>query len=441
MIRLNGGTIAALAILAAGMLWPIDAIAYRLNGTSSTAAYIQEVAKPGTEDDFENRTRIYERLRIDIMEMGNQNLSFHTYGTLSNDVTNQDIGDTRTRLYNAYVRYRSTRSRSDAIRYDLRLGRQWVTAGVGSGTIDGLLIVTDRPGWGGITLFGGTLGIDTSDQLRFDSLKESQRIGGDLRIQPRLSNAYEPELGLSFAATSRDDVDESQRLGARASLRVRRQLRLWTEFRHDFLLARTYGSAAGVEFLKPAKRLRLWAEYNRRTPILPATSFFSVWESKPISDIRGGLGTGISGPYRLIFDFTRTDFRAETKYVDVEGEPVSRSQVDRATAYRIVIERNAAQIGVRFSSGFGGDRTALIASLNQDFGDRFNVNLDLGYESYDYGSNVYEENTASSGILALSYKATTSTRVTAQIEALSNRDLKQDVRLLARVDQRFRLGR
>jgi hypothetical protein len=441
MSRLRGWRVAAIIVVAAGSLLATSAGAWRLNGSSSTAAYVQEVAKAGSEDTFENRTRLYERLRIDVMELAHPRLSLHTYGTLSNDVTNESLGDTRTRLYNAYLQYRPASAGTDALRYDIRLGRQWVLSGVGAGTIDGLVVSTDRPGWGGLTLFGGTLGMDTRDQLRFDAPKDSRRFGGDLRILPRVSEGYEPELGVSFAATSRNDVDENQKIGARAALRVRRQLRLWTEVRHDLLLDRTYGTAAGVEFLKPARQMRLWAEFNRRTPAFPATSFFSVWDTKPVSDVRGGVGMGVAGPVRLILDFTRTDFRAQTKYVDVGGAQVSRSKVDRATSYRVVLERNAAQIGVRFSSGFGGDRTGLVASLNQDIGERVNVNLDLGYETYDYGSNAYEDNTATTGILALSYKAARNTRITTQIEAMNNRDLKQDIRLLARVDQRFRLGR
>ena len=437
----KGRRIAAIIALAAGPLLATNVGAWRLNGSSSTAAYVQEVAKAGFQDKFENRTRLYERLRVDAMDLAGPNLSFHTYGTVSNDVTNQSIGDTRTRLYNAYLQYRPVPGGPNAMRYDARLGRQWVLSGVGAGTIDGLLVSTDRPGWGGITLFAGTLGMDTRSQLRFDVPKDSRRFGGDVRILPRFSTGYEPELGVSFAATNRNDVDESRRIGARAALRVRRQLRLWTELRHDLLLDRTYGTTAGIEFLKPVKRMRLWAEFNRRTPAFPATSFFSVWDTKPVSEVRGGIGTSVKGPVRLILDFTRTDFRAQTKYVEVGGTQVSRSKVDRATAYRIVLERNAAQIGVRFSKGFGGDRTGLVASLNQDIGNRANVNLDLGYETYDYGSNAYEDNTAATGILALSYKAARDTRVTAQIEAMNNRDLKQDIRLLARVDQRFRLGR
>jgi hypothetical protein len=43
--------------------------------------------------------------------------------------------------------------------------------------------------------------------------------------------------------------------------------------------------------------------------------------------------------------------------------------------------------------------------------------------------------------VAIGYRVATDTKLTAQIEGLSNRDLSQDVRLLARVDQRLRLER
>ncbi len=425
------------ALSAAGIVAPASGV--RLQGSSATAAYLQQVAKGGTGDEFENRTRVFERLRFDLTDVAGPQLSFHGFLTARNDVSNQSIGDTRARLYRGYLQYRSVPVQKDVLRYDARIGRQWVSAGVGSGTVDGAFVQLDRPGWGGITAFGGTLGADAREQWRLDEPKDSRRLGGELRLRPRIGDAIEPEGAFSIAYTRRHDIDESQRLGGRASLRIRRQLRLYSEVRHDLLLDRTYGNAAGVEFLKPSRGLRAWAEYNRRTPALPATSYFAFFDTRPVSELRGGIGFGIGGPYRLGFDFARSDFKRVTP---TAGDATrTRSKVDRSNSYRLTAQRGAIQIGGRIQSGFGGDRSGLVVSAMQDFGERLSVNVDLGFETYDYGPTGIEDNGVASGILAATYSLAPDTKITAQVEGLNNRDLKQDVRLLARVDQRFRLGR
>jgi hypothetical protein len=98
------------------------------------------------------------------------------------------------------------------------------------------------------------------------------------------------------------------------------------------------------------------------------------------------------------------------------------------------------EMGARFTSGFGGKQTGLVLSGNQDFG-KLGLNLDVDYLKYDYGDNSLEDNDATAGTIGASYQIAPLTRVSAQVEALNNRTLKRDVRLLVRVDQRFRLGR
>ena len=405
-----------------------DASAVRLGGTASTAVYTQEVAKPGTADEFENRTRLYERLQFTADNLIDHRLSFTGSLTAWNDLTNQSIGETRGRLYRAYFRLRDLPTFSRAFRAEARVGRQWVTAGVGSGTIDGAIVRIDRRGWGELTLFGGSLGIETRSQWRTDAMVWSRRLGGELRLQPDLKEGIEPAISLSYAETRREREDESRRLGVRGSLRIRRQLHLWSEVRHDFLLERTFGTAAGAEFVSRPSQLRLWAEYNRRTPALPATSVFAFFDTRPVSELRGGAGMQILDPYWVGFDFTRTDFKQQ-------------NDVDRSKRFRLVVRRGWVEAGAQFSSDFGGDHTNLVLGANRGFGTKWNARLHLGHQSYDYGPTDVEDYTTRTGILALAYQAHAMTKLSAQVESLYNRDLKRDIRLLVRVDQRFRLER
>jgi hypothetical protein len=428
--------LSVLTLFAAG-----EAAGVRLLGSSSTAAYIQEVAKDGSGDQFENRTRAYERLRFDVTDFAQPALSFHAFGTVRGELTGPYADGARTRVYHTYLQYRTTPPESDAFRYDARVGRQWVTSGVGSGTVDGLAFRLDRGGLGGLTVFGGTLGCDNRDRGGIDKPSQSLRYGGELLFHPRLKGAFDPELALSYAGTRRMEVDDNSRLGGRAILRVQERLRLWTEMRHDFLLDRMYGTAAGFEYMNPRRGLRAWTEYNRRTPALGATSVFAFFDTKEASEFRAGISSRISGPYSASFDYARTDFKGGVDSVVVSGTESTQAKVDRSKAYRIALQRGVYRIGARFESGFGGDRTSLVLSGMHDFGDKLNIRLDLGYQDYNYGATDYEDNSAASGLLAASYQVGPDTKVTAQIEGLSNWDLSQDVRLLARIDQRFRLER
>ncbi len=429
------GTLTALALtgLAAVMFMPGSAEAIRLQGTSSTAFYSQEVSKSGVGDDFENQTRAFERLRFDVLDLGTPNLSFHGSLTARNDLSHQSIGETRTRLYQGFLEYRPRPIGSRKLNFQSRLGRQWITAGVGTGTMDGLLLQFDRPAWGGVTLFGGTLGIDTREELRIDSPTDSRRLGAELRIRPRVSETVSPEIRASFADTRRNDVEESRRLGLRGAVRLRRQLQLWTELRHDFVLDRTYGTAAGFEYFRAARYLRVWGEYNRRTAALPATSFFAFWDSKPVTQMRGGVGFGITGPYRANIEVDRTELKSETADV--------ASSTEHANAYRVVLQRNAVQLGARLESGFAGDRVGLVASATHRIGERWDFLADLGWQTYDWGNTDLTDNYVASGIFAATFKATPTTHITGQLETMNNWDLKRDVRFLLRIDKRFRLGR
>lgn len=415
--------------------------AVRLDATSSTALYSQAVAKGGSGDDFENRTRAFERLRLDLTDFAGRSLSLHGFLTARNDLTTQNLGETRTRLYSGYLRYRSANAAPGALRYDARLGRQWIHAGVGSGTVDGILLRADRSGWGAISLFGGTLGSQRRDRGGFDKPDLSRRLGAELRIRPRVSASADPEIALSFADTRRLELVENQKLGGRASMWIRRRLGMWTEVRHDFILDRTYSSAAGVEVLKPARNLRAWAQYDRRTPALPATSTFAFFETKPVSGFRGGIGLRVAGPYHAAFDFERTDFKGGVNTVVTGDSIATRARVDRASSYRIVLTRGDYQIGGRFESGFGGKRSGFLIAARHDFGEKLKLTLDIGLDNYDYGSGPVEDNKAASGLLAATYALARDSRLTAQIEGLNNRDLKRDIRMMVRFDQRFRFER
>lgn len=425
-------------------LTPAAAPAVRMDASTSTAAYLQAVAKTPDGDEFENRTRLFERIRVNVRDLGSPAFSFHTFLTARYDASNDAIGDVRTRIYHGYFQAQRSTGPPGALRGWARLGRQWVSAGVGSGTIDGLAVQAERSGWGAIRLFGGTLGAERREGLQIwtiDDPKDSRRLGGELTIHPRLREAFVPEISTSFSDTRRNDVQESQRIGGRLSLQVRRQLRLWTEVRHDLLLDRTYGTSTGAEFLKLRGTLRAWAEYNRRTAVFPENSFFASFDPKPVSELRGGLGLGLGGPYRATFDFTRSDFKGGTRTVTVGDSVTTRTRVDRSTGYRAVLHRGAFSVGGRFQGGFGGDRASILLAGQHPVTPKLHLQGSIGYEDYDHGDGWLVDNTATTAILRAAYEVRQDTDMTIQVEGLRNRDLKRDLRLLLQVDKRFRTGR
>jgi len=452
---------AAFAGMTAGaFLDPPEARAATLSGSLRTAVYSEEsragegkfesLAGPDgrllSEAELaplENRTRIFETVRLDALGLGLRGLSAHTAATASNVVTHQSLDDTVFRLYRAFLQYEAPRG--SALGYQIRAGRHWVVAGVGSRTIDGASARIGARSIGEVVGYFGTLGIDrlsSTDRVwSLDDPDDSRAYGGRVRVQPELG-PVRPRVAVSYAKAERTPhevrVTDEERLGVHGELRfagepagglrVLRGLRAFADWRQDLVYGRALSTMGGLEWRGGRREALARVEYQDRRPQLRATSFFAPFVSEPVKELRATAGAGIGRGLRL----------------DAEGSLFRFDGDEEDTGLALLLSGYDITLGYRVRDGWGGALNGIVLRGYRDLGDRLSVEASLDYTDYEYG-NVDEEdvreeidNRATTGILALGYLPHPKLRLTAQVEGLSTARHESELRFLGMVDWRFR---
>lgn len=145
---------------------------------------------------------VYEYLQIDVDTPDEPGLAFHLYGWGRADLADNDYytDATEGELLYGYLEY----SRQTA-RFNAKLGRQHVFAGVANEVLDGLRISSDLGRYFSGSLFGGQQVALSSEQGRSgDSI-----YGG--RLAHHLAGRY--DLGVSYKKIRNDSVDAEEMTG------------------------------------------------------------------------------------------------------------------------------------------------------------------------------------------------------------------------------------
>jgi hypothetical protein len=411
-----------------------------LSGSSRTSLYTQRVHRfPDTP--LENQNQILESLRLDALRIGVPALSFHTSFTGLNNVNHESARTTRFRLYRGYLQYASA---AGPLRYDARLGRQWVLAGVGTGVIDGATLGLSWRGIGGLDGFFGTLGpervANTTHFWNIEKTSQSRTYGGRLRLQ-RALGPVEPEVAVSFAQADRKPHDvivpSTRRLGVHGEVRLARpmsggivtgileKMRAWGDYGRDMILGRDIRGAAGLEYIGGPRALRAWIEYNRRRPALESTSFFGSFDSRAVNHVRGGVSALIIAPLTL----------------SVEGDAITFEDHKQEQGGQILLSAEGVTAGYRRNGVYGGALNGLVLFGHRTLYDKILLDAAVNVSEYKYdeiaGISGVDEH-ESTGILAAGYRLLRDLTLTAQVEAMRNAQFKHDVRFLGFVDWRFR---
>jgi len=161
---------------------PAVAGAGAVRGSMTTTGYFFDGGGgrvPGPGEGGDQVSWILQRLRLDAFPgaVGGP-FSFHLSLTARNQADAQRLDQTRTRVYHGYLRYRPSRA------LDVRVGRQYAYAGVASGVTDGASVRFRFRKLAEATVVGGTLGMESREDLRFDDPKDSRRWGAMVRVTP-----------------------------------------------------------------------------------------------------------------------------------------------------------------------------------------------------------------------------------------------------------------
>jgi hypothetical protein len=336
------------------------------------------VPGPGSGGVGDDVSWLLQKLRLDVLPGQGRDLSFHLSLTARNQVNTQSLGDTRTRVYHAYLRYRPRPG------LELRLGRHLAYAGVATGVLDGVSLGYRWRRRAELKLTAGTLGMESREALRLDKPEDSKRWGGMLKLYAPPFRGLRVSGAVSFAQTWRQDQEDTRRLGVHALARFRRE---WTgrfEWRRDLLLSRDVSTRVGLEYRCTRKPLRVWAEYARRRPDLRAGSFFSVFGTSSRDEIRGGFTLPVLEDLRLKADAARIAF-----------------EDDKTTRHlQLMLDREWIHVGWRIQRGYGGNQNGLVAGFRCQVRDILAVFGDVDLLRYHYGFGVGEQESGASLLAA-----------------------------------------
>jgi hypothetical protein len=415
-----------------------------LGGSLRTSLYAQK-SHLGADvltyrQGLDTRTTLLETARLDALQLGLPGLSFHTAFTATNVLNLQSAKETRFRLFRGYLQ---AARRRGAMQYDARFGRQWVMAGVGTGVIDGASLLIGHSGWGDVTGYFGSLGADrltrTSKFWVLEKPSESRSFGGRARLTHPLGPVT-PTLAVSYGEADRKPHDklvtDAQLIGVNGELRLTRgrtglgwleHLRLWGETRRDLIFGRIVSATGGAEYQEGPKNLHAWMEYDRRQPNLPATSFFAPFDSRPVHQLRGGVG-------RQVYKALSVDLSGDL--IDFQG-----SQGEKGA--ELLFSGYGYTVGYRLHNGYGGSLSGLVLYGHQDLGGKITLDASANLTQYKYGEVTSVEGSRVdddelTGILAAGYRLHPNLTLTAQVEGLQNAEFRRDARFLGIVHWRFR---
>jgi hypothetical protein len=403
------------------------ASAQLVNGRFISSVYTWE--KFDTVDVSKTFVRGFQSILLDIAQ---DDFSLHTHiqggGTFQKDI------DQKTQL-RAFYLYGQWKNIGEAV--DFSFGRLPFYAGVGSGTLDGMLttlrVVENKVR---VRLYGGA-NVPTDLELNgWKSLKNNFVVGGQI-LTTAMQNA---RIGASVVSRSRERdpywtirpdslfnpvpfyatplPGKEQYASLDASYQMQR-----TRFyaRYDYNLLESSTQRAQVRIRHDATDdLSFSGEYIHRDPRIPFSSFFSVFAVSSVEEVEGGVDLRLS-------PFLRTFVRGA--YVSYEGDESFRYTVGATSDY----------VGVTYrgNSGYAGELNAVAIQGSYPLLDRMVVpTVGFSFSSYKLSSTATREDAIASSLGAV-LRPVQSFSVNMQAQWLKNRIYGDDVRLFGRLSYWF----
>ncbi|MFQ6092248.1 MAG: hypothetical protein ACE5OR_06130, partial [bacterium] len=353
-------------------------------------------------------------------------LSLHTYLRYAHDFQTAIPGDLKGKIYNLYLNWKEV-----AHSVDLRLGRQYLAAGVGKGTMDGLKISFRR---GKRFSFLGYLGtqVPLRKSTQVNSWSESKMWGAYFWT----NYPWETEVGISFVRKERQrdsylspysekgiapDPLVEQLLGI--LLRRKFGRRIETYGRMDFdALFWDFGlrwAQIGTRY-RAHNRLFLFFEFDRRRPSVRRGSVFSVFRQKANSEFRLGADYAVNQHMSLVGEYALVLFSH-----------------DNGHRIRIGTNLGSTSIGYVGRLGYSGDSHGAYGNVSYLINDKLSVSAGVDYSRYEYEEEVSGRFDALGAMARIVYQPVKNITLSLEGQNLRNRLYSHDTRLLARIDVRF----
>ena len=284
----------------------------------------------------------------------------------SGEAERGDSGGVLGRLYFLYMNYAIPEDRGD-----VRLGRQFVAVGAGSGTIDGARVDVRNVGPIAVSVFGGydVRFAETTDRTKPGNYLAGASAGGSFFKGNNVEISYLRKYDES------DTVREMA--GVHLDQSVLEKIKGYADLRYD-LIHEAYGEfLAGVKAVPFAdKMLTFTAEYYSSYPTFDADTIYTVFAVTRYREALGRADWIVNPEWTVYGSYTRADYDGPTADVGTFGIR-NRSKSVKGLGVN-------ASVDVR--RGYPGDLTGFRASADYAFGKKALLAGGVSYDSFQRDS-------------------------------------------------------
>ena len=376
-----------------------------------------------TDSTTSKHLRIYQLGSMNLNRLfGQKNLSFHTYLGYSRDVGQKAGNDPQNLLYSAYLDWRNLPGKGQ-----LRLGRQRIFAGVGFGTLDGLLAKFSILSRVQILGYAGLLA-PALNEAKLEKWEDSHMIGGQLLATPfrslRVSLSYvrRNRLPLRYTLPGRFTEErvtfqalQNELFGVDLSYSGLKNATLFGRLDYDLGLHRV----RRVDFrgnYRAGPRLQWGVSLIHRTPYQNLNSIFSVFTQYGYDEY------GLNFRYKLAGDLA---------FIGRGGTRVYRG--DNGFFFGGGFYWRNQYFGYFHRSGYEGLGDNLIVQTNWLLRKKLTVLLGANIFSYSLNPEYdSERELAVAGNLGLIYRPSSWTDINLQVQSLHNERYRSDLRFFLR---------
>jgi hypothetical protein len=368
----------------------------------------------------------YQAAQFDVYQ---NNISLHTYFQGFTGFGSTVSNGPSLRLYNFYLKASKV---GDIL--DVSLGRQPVYAGVGIGTIDGLLSRIQFAD--GRLVFVGYAGAVPPQYQKvavIEHVNNNFMLGGQVIASPitggRVSVSYmnrrteQP----AYFAIRRDSLNNAlgafitpepysdQFVGVDASYRADAPVSVYGRYEYDVNYKQI---SRGQIFSRVSvtDRLALTGEYIYRSPRIPFHSYFSIFPRNSVKEIEGGVEYNLGSFWRVFGRLARVSYT-----------------FDDNRRYTAGVSGEYGTASYSGSTGFDGKLNSFSAQLFYPLCERMFVpTLGASYAEYRLSGDASVEH-AFEGVIGSTVRPLSAFSFDLQLQILNNRIVKHDVRFFARI--------
>jgi len=351
----------------------------------------------------ESRLNQYYGFNLKVKPSGNNDLYFKTYAKLIDDGSPQDWHE---KIYNAYISWNAPLANAN-----LKIGRQFVYAGVVTGTLDAVAVSLEPADNLDVRLYGGVVAPYTRD-LDLTKWDDGNALGGYSSY--KINNMI--KVNASYFQKQRNSELYWQQAGAALSGKVENVFYI-VRYDHNLLSSDYQSILANASYMY--KNWTFTGEVSSQKPKVYEDSFFSIFKLREHNQFRLAVAHQ--------FDAFEVGLQAiNTLYKESENNQ----------QLIFTLGNNWGVAGVVYQTGFGGENIGLYADVNYQMLSNLRFTLHSSHYRYER-QYVQLEEEATSFSAGVNYNPQKSLGVALQLQQSINSYYDSDFRGLLKLFYSF----